>query len=666
MDTTDSTLTDPLVGRVVDARYRVVARLARGGMATVYEAIDVRLERTVALKVMHPALADDAEFVARFVREARAAARLSHPNVVAMFDQGTDGDLVYLVMEYVPSLNLREVLRDRGHLTVEESFDVMEPVLSALAAAHAAGIVHRDVKPENVLLAQDGRVLVADFGLARATSSVTSATTQGVLIGTVAYLAPEQVERGIADPRSDVYAAGIVLYEMLTGAPPFAGETPLSVAYQHVNGVVPRPSATADVPEAVDALLAGATQRDADGRYSDAGRFLDALRATRSRLDLPAYSAGPTTSPRALNDTLVVPRTPHGAAPVAGPAIATPDRHTQALSLDDAADLGPDGPDGVDIHGRPERGTPRAPAAALKARRRARRRRGLVALLLVIALGVAVGFLAFDLGNGKQVDVPAVATLDQDDANAKLRAAGFVPVAGERVFSETVAKGDVIRTSPRGGEGADEGSEVVMTISKGPERYDVPAVEGVALNKARDRITGAHLAVGDVKRQYSDTVRTDAVIAVSPAPGRSVKPDTVVDLVVSRGPAPVDVPNVVGSTRSAATSKLTKAGLKLGDVREQHSEAVARGVVISQSPGKGTSVLRGDAVDLVVSKGPPLVAVPNVFGMRVGNAVRELEAVGFLVRKEALLGGLLGVVQSQSPSGGSKAPKGSTITIKYV
>jgi serine/threonine-protein kinase len=272
---------DPLIGRTVDGRYRILERIARGGMATVYEALDLRLDRVVALKVMHPSLAEDPGFVSRFEREAKAAARLSHPNVVAVFDQGVDGDVVFLAMELVNGRTVRDVLREYTTLTPAQSLVILEPVLEALEAAHRAGFVHRDIKPENVLISDDGRIKVADFGLAR-TINVSNATavTEGVLIGTVAYLSPEQVERGVADARSDVYGAGILLYEMLTGSVPHAGETPLAVAYKHVNTDVPLPSARrADIPTAVDELVDLATRRDPDERYNSAADFLAAIDA---------------------------------------------------------------------------------------------------------------------------------------------------------------------------------------------------------------------------------------------------------------------------------------------------------------------------------------------------------------------------------------------------
>jgi eukaryotic-like serine/threonine-protein kinase len=283
---------DPLVGRLVDGRYAVTARIARGGMATVYLALDRRLDREVALKVMHAHLGDDPQFTARFIREARSAARLSHPGVVAVFDQGEDDGLLYLAMEYLQGRTLRTVLGELGVLTPGEALDVLEPVLDALAAAHAAGIVHRDIKPENVILTDDGRVKVADFGLARAASSV--AATSGVLMGTAAYLAPELIADGIADARGDVYAIGVVLFEMLTGQQPFAGDVPLRVAYRHVHEDVPAPSSLArGLPEPLDVLVRSATARDPERRPADATTLLALERSVRAHVPAPALAVRP-------------------------------------------------------------------------------------------------------------------------------------------------------------------------------------------------------------------------------------------------------------------------------------------------------------------------------------------------------------------------------------
>src|SRR3954463_12434854 len=269
-----------MIGRLIDGRYQVRSRIARGGMATVYLATDLRLERRVAVKVMHGHLADDSQFKQRFIQEARSAARLAHPNVVNVFDQGQDADSAYLVMEYLPGITLRDLLQEYGSLTSQQTIDISEAVLSGLAAAHKAGIVHRDLKPENVLLADDGRIKIGDFGLARAASANTA--TGAALLGTIAYLSPELVTRGVADTRSDIYAAGIRMYEMLVGEQPFRGEQPMQIAYQHANDSVPAPSLkNPAVPAALDDLTLWATARDPEQRPRDARAMLDQLFETQ-------------------------------------------------------------------------------------------------------------------------------------------------------------------------------------------------------------------------------------------------------------------------------------------------------------------------------------------------------------------------------------------------
>ena len=293
----DTTLARPPVGRLLDGRYRVESLIATGGMATVYLGTDTRLDRTVALKIMHAELANDEDFVRRFVGEARSVARLSHPNVVGVYDQGADGRTLYLAMEYVPGRTLRDLLNERGSLPPREALDIMEGVLGGLGAAHAAGLAHRDVKPENVLLTAEHDVKVADFGLARMLAG-SSHTKTGMLIGTAAYLAPEQVSRGVADARTDVYAAGVMLFEMVTGQQPHTADTPLAVAYKHVNEAVPAPSQLVDgVPAALDELVLRATSRDPDLRPADGGQFARSLNEVRLSLPpappvLPAAPGG--------------------------------------------------------------------------------------------------------------------------------------------------------------------------------------------------------------------------------------------------------------------------------------------------------------------------------------------------------------------------------------
>jgi serine/threonine-protein kinase len=616
-----------MIGRLVDGRYRIESFLARGGMATVYEATDIRLDRVVALKIMHGGLAEDDAFVSRFQREAKSAARLSHPHVVSVYDQGEDGGLVYLAMEYVPGRTVRDVLREFGRLAPEQALTILDPVLQALDAAHRAGFVHRDIKPENVLLGDDGSVKVADFGLARAISTSSSTTTQGLLIGTVAYLSPEQVERGIADARSDVYGAGILLYEMITGAVPYAGDTPLAVAYQHVNAAVPRPSSIrAGLPTSIDALVARATRHDPDERYSGAGAFLSAVRECRDQLPAPRAL---TVAGSDGASTLVVPLP------------------TDEVVIDVRTPAAGDGP---------------AKAGKDKPPRRRRRRGGLVAALIMALIVALVGAGAWWLGSTRVVPVPGLVGKSMAQAQAALAGTGLTLRAGPTAFSETIAKGSIITTDPAPGGEAAAGSTIVATLSKGLERYPVPALAGKTVATATTLLTGDSLTVGRTLTQYNNTVPAGRVITSNPLPGVQLKNGEPVDLVVSKGPAPVTLPKLVGSSGTAAAAKLQALGLTSTSTTA-YSTTVPSGQVISANPDVGTVVDRGSAVALVVSKGPPPVNVPSVLAQTKGAAIATMQALGLKVQIQTVFGGILGRVVRQSAVGPNALHVGDTITL---
>ena len=622
---------DPLIGTLVDGRYQVVARIARGGMATVYEAIDTRLDRTVALKMMSAALAEDPGFVTRFRREARAAAQLSHPHVVAVFDQGEAAGLPYLAMEYVPGRTLRDVLRDYGALTPEQALTILDPVLEALSAAHDAGFVHRDIKPENILISDDGRVKVTDFGLARAVTNNTTAT-QGMIIGTVAYLSPEHVERGDADARSDVYGAGICLFEMVTGQVPFAAESAITVAYQHVNADVPTPSSLRPtIPPDVDALVATATRRDPDLRYPDCRAFLADVRRVRRTLPPPQ----PLT--KDTQDTLIVPA--------------------------DAAAAGGTPPPAVTVR-------PAAAAAAPAAPRAGRRRRGRGWLIAIIVLLLAIGGAAFAgwylaAGPGKQVTVPGILNMDQAEATTALQSVGLtLEVAGEE-YSETVAAGLVLSSDPAPGASAAANSTVAVVLSRGPERYAVPDVRGDPLEAARTAITEANLLVGVITEDWDPEVPAGSVASTEPAAGDELKPGTPVDIVVSKGPKPVRLANYAGSSASEVQAELEAAGLVV-TVKEEFSTEFAEGLVISTLPGKGERVPVGSTVELLVSKGPPPVEVPYLIDMKRDDAVYLLQELGLNVEVNEPPFTPLNRVISQDPAAGTLIPAGSTVTITII
>jgi len=640
---------DALIGRTLDGRYRVLRRIADGGMATVYLAVDERLDREVALKVMRQHLTHDESFVTRFRREARSSASLSHPNVVAVFDQGEDDGHIFLAMEYVPGQTLRDVMREEGLLSPRAALDVLDPVLQALAEAHTKGLIHRDVKPENVIINDNGTVKVADFGLARAVTSQTVTSTQGVLLGTVAYLSPEQVERGIADARSDVYAAGLMLFEMLTGTKAFTGETAIHVAYQHVHGGVPSPSSrVAGLPPALDELVAVATARDPDERPADAAEFLTLVRRTRATLPAGVLDARP-------------------AGVAAGVAAAQPTA-TAALPLQRARPAS-EGAGGVATRPRSETVAIALPPPPLEGRVVAdgggppRRRRWWPAVLAsALIAGLTAWF--FLLGPGATATVPSVQGRTQAEAVSAVRKAALDPKVTE-AFSEKVPTGVVISTDPGAGQTVRRGSDVALVVSKGPERYAVPPVVGMTLAEATARIEAVNLAVGKVTKAFDEKVPEGQVVSAKPGPGANLKKGATVALTVSKGRRPIDVPDLTGKDATIASRQLSALGLKVDATKQQNSDTVGKGKVISQDPRDGT-LYKGDKVTLVVSKGPVLVDVPNVVGQQLDQARTALEGAGFKVEVRRALGGFFGTVRLQDPAGGSKAPKGSTVTLTIV
>ncbi|SER92094.1 serine/threonine protein kinase [Pedococcus cremeus] len=636
-------MTESLVGHVLDGRYRVLSHIADGGMATVYLALDTRLDREVALKVMRPGLAADETFVSRFRREARSAARLSHPNVVAVFDQGEDDGTIFLAMEYVPGQTLREVMQAEGPLTPRAALDFLDPMLQALASAHRAGIIHRDVKPENVILREDGTVKVADFGLARAVTTQTTAAQTGMLLGTVAYLSPEQVERGIADARSDVYAAGLILFEMLTGEKAFTGDTPIHVAYQHVHGSVPVPSSrVADVPPELDALVAHATSRDPDQRPADADGFLAEVRNTR----------------RALSPTELDHR-PEGAAAAAGGASTVPVARTTALPLGaGAAGAGAADAAHTQVVSRSDRADQRA-----EERRDRGPWRWVVAALVLLA-AVAAGLWYFTMGPGSPTVVPVVAGKTYEQATRELTAA-HLNAKRVNAFDEKVAKDTVISGNPGAGAEVGRSTTVTLTVSKGPERYTVPELVGSTETEAKARLEEKRLSLGNTSQAFDEKVPAGQIVSTTPKAGTALKRGAAVNIVVSKGRQPIEVQDFTGKPADQAVGALTDAGLQVDATKQEFSTDVPKGSVISQSPATGT-LYRGDKVTLVVSKGPEMVKVPDVQGKQIDEAQKILEAAGFKVKVDSFMGGIFGTVRSQDPGANADAPKGSTVTLVVV
>ncbi len=614
-------------------------------MATVYVAHDLRLDRRLALKVMHPSLAQDPTFVQRFINEAHSVAKLSHPNVVQVFDQGEDQGHVFLAMEYVPGRTLRDLLKSKGRLAPRDALNAMAPVLAALGAAHQAGMVHRDVKPENVLITEDGRVKVADFGLARAVEQSNQGLTRtGTLMGTAAYLAPEQIEKGVADARSDVYAAGIMFYELLTGGQPHTGETPIAIAYQHVNEDVPRPSHfLPGLPPEVDALVTKATERDPKYRPSNAGQYLAHVLEVLNRLpDSPEVNQAPMAPVAPAAATTASVTAPQLISGGAGPGTenATMVVDMAAADLDGGGYDDYDDDDGYDER----RGGPD------------HRRRN-----LLIGVGAAVLAIAV-LGAGwwfflGQTTVPDVVGSKPDDAAVTIREEGLrSTLAEERVYSEA-EPGTVASTDPEAGSRLSPDTEVTVYLSKGPQTVDMPDLVEMEAANAVKELEDLGFSSDDIVQEEVESEEFDpgTVISTDPEAGAEADREGTVTLTVSRG---IPVPAVVGQELEAARQALTDLGLAV-DVVEEESEDVEEGTVMQQSPDSGTNIGAGGTVTLTVSTGPPALEIPDVTDMRVNEARRELEDAGFKVKVERLFGG--NVVVDQSHTG--EAPEGTEITI---
>ena len=639
---------DPLIGKLVDGRYRVRARIARGGMATVYVATDLRLERRIALKVMHGHLSDDSMFQSRFIQEARAAARLADPNVVNVYDQGQDGELAYLVMEYLPGITLRELLREQRRLTLEQTVTIMDAVLSGLAAAHRAGIVHRDVKPENVLLAEDGRIKIGDFGLARASSANTATGQQ--LLGTIAYLAPELVTRGTADARSDIYALGIMLYEMLTGEQPYKGEQPMQIAFQHATESVPRPSIrNAAIPESLDELVLWATERSPDDRPDDAREMLDRLREIESELGISPLTA-PPMAPNggggsfsdSLDLTKVMPGAMQGSLASTAPTVA------------------------VDSH--------EDNASRLRRRAARRRSRGAWLLVLVLLLAAAAGGAGwwFGSGPGSLVTVPDVAGGGYEAAEIAIVEADLLPIR-KAEHSLSVDKDVVIRTSPDAGERLERGAQVEVFVSLGPEEVTLPELRGKTRAEIEEIFRSAVIEIEPDAAEFFSDLEQDQVLTVfvqqaaeesatECTNGCTVLQGSTARLTISLGP----VPDVVGETFEDAQRILGERDLRAEPEEVFHSE-VAEGRVIEMLPRESGLWQPEDTITLVVSKGPELFEVPNVVGLTRDEAVKRLRDAGFVVAGigfpwNIAINGMT-EVESQSPGRGAMREAGTTVRI---
>ena len=661
---------DPLIGRVLEGRYRIRARIAVGGMSTVYSAIDDRLDREVAVKVMAPSLSSDPVFLDRFAREARAAAKLSHVNAVSVYDQGRDDGNVFLVMELVRGRTLRDLIRERGALSPGEAVSLMEPVLAALAAAHRAGLVHRDVKPENILLSDDGVVKVADFGLARAVESNPASAHTGLMMGTVAYSSPEQFRRGNADARSDVYSAGIVLFELLTGEQPHSGPDAMAVAYSHVHqDTAPPSSRQRGVAPALDRLVARVTARDPAHRPADAAAFLAELHDVRRELRLPVMPVPRRLRPRPTEP----PGQPRPAPQIPDPRAAgrtTPDphrvaragvQHTMVATPVPTHTGGP--PPVAPVVGYPSAGLPKRP------KRKRRWLRTLIGalVLLLVAAGIAAGTWWYVAG--RWVSVPDVRRDTVATAKTTLEAAGFRVAEAPSQASESVQRGTVISTQPIGGRRLIRGRTVQLTASTGPSLYGVPAVVGHTQAEAAAAL--APLEAKGIRVSYTrradDHVADGLVISVSPKAGAQLTRTGAVVVVVSTGLPILTVPKVTGQSVAVATTTLTAADFTLGATSSSFSDTVPVGEVISQNPAASSKKRKFSAVTLVVSKGVDLVTVPTIPNLdSVSDAETRLQQAGLTWEIQSAFGGRNGLVISVDPKAGTRLKRGTTVTIYMI
>jgi serine/threonine-protein kinase len=651
----DAPTIDPLLGKVVDNRYVIERRVARGGMATVYEAMDQRLERPVAIKIMHPHLAEDEEFTRRFIQEARQAARLAHPNIVNVFDQGQEGAITFIVMEYLRGITLRELLNDFGALTAAQTLDIVKAVLYGLDAAHSAGIVHRDLKPENVLLADDGRIKIADFGLARAASHNTA--TSQALLGTIAYLSPELISRGIADVRSDIYALGIMMFEMLTGQQPYQGDQAVTIAYQHANDIVPVPSSkNPTIPAQFDEVVAWCTERSPDDRPPHARALLEHVVELERLLGPDSL----TQATQALNATVAMTQR-MSAMDMQETEVL--DRRSAVFSeLEPTVALPPSEPD--DQPQRPVR-QPRAKGKA-----------GRVALIIALVVSVLLGSAAalWWLGSGAGgIDVPDVSGVSVAEATLTLEAA-------ELEVSETVLEefdlllpaGTVKGTNPAAGESVERGSEVRLIVSLGPNPVSVPAVTGKTLDEVSQELEILNLILGVATEEFNDFVDAGTVLrlvspegAALPA-GSEVLAGSTLNAIVSSGP----IPDVTGLAVDEARRLLQEVGLTgiVGGDGE-FSDTIPEGSVVQILDRDARIIVPGDTLTLLVSRGPELTEVPDVIDNTISEAKRKLEALGFRVEvrsefPEEDWSKPFARVTSVDPSAGQEVPAGTLIVLR--
>ncbi len=624
-----------LSGELIDGRYQLISQIAQGGMASIYSAIDTRLDRKVAVKIMHPHLAQDEAFVNRFIREAKAAAALTHPNAVSVQDQGwnTNGvPAVFIVMEMVEGHTLREYLDESGKFGVAQTLQYLTAILGALAAAHKLGIIHRDIKPENILISNDGRIKIADFGLAHGALIGSTLTAESsVVLGSVSYLSPEQVQRGISDSRSDVYSTGILAYELLVGEKPFSGDSPIQIAYMHVNNRVPRVSQSrSDIPKELDDLIYSATSTNPDERPRDAGIFLNAIQDIARSID-------PKRNQLSLELDIPLQKISE-----------KPSRAKKKTKSEPVKEVTQEKPI-------------REMTAGTKRRisKRVRRNR-IIAAMLAVALGITGWYVL--VGPGSRIVVPSIVGASVDEANAALTPLGLRSEVVEKRFDEDIAAGKILESDPSGGGKIDAGGSVKLVISKGQERYVIPVLTGLTPEVAVKTLTTQPLKSAGIVEEFNSTIPKGLVISTNPSNGQKVKRDTPVTILVSKGIEEVALTTYVGQSGDQAQNELTDAGFNV-ESSFAYSETIAAGAVISQTPSGIVSAPKGTTITLVVSKGSKFVFVPNVYSIETNKAIATLKDLGLKVKVRSIGKKSVKNVTNVSPKVGAKVLRGTVVTI---
>jgi eukaryotic-like serine/threonine-protein kinase len=631
---------------VFNDRYEIHSRLGRGGMADVFLARDRLLDRPVAIKVLFPEYAADPNFVERFRREATAASNLTHPNIVGVYDFGRQGGTYFMVMEYVNGRSLADILRADGTLLPQRAADIASDVAAALGFAHRNGVVHRDVKPANILVSTTGAVKVADFGIARAMNAATEQglTQAGAVMGTATYFSPEQAQGGNPDPRSDLYSLGIVMYEMVAGHVPFQGDNPVAIAYKQVHDAPPPLSEAAPgVPLAYDAIVTKLLAKAPSARYPSADDLRTDLRRFREGLPVAAQTAA-----GAAALTTMAPAVPPP-PPVAPTQVVSQATRVQPTEVRPAAAA---------------RTAPVPYTAEEPPRRNGWYVLGAVLAVLLIAVGGVILYNALkdDSSSADQVAVVNVVGMTVDQAKQQLSAQGLQAQDDPQDTGATPPN-VVFNQDPLPDAKVEKGSAVKLSYVKAKAQVDVPNVVGQNLQQAQATLQQLGLAVQTTEQEATQPAGT--VLAQDPAPGK-VDAASTVKLTVSKGVGQVAVPNVNGLDVVTATSQLSSAGLQVKQTQEP-SERVESGNVIRTDPGAGATVDKGTSVTLIVSSGPPQVGVPMIVGMTESEARDALQAAGFLVAKSDVdvpfNSSQAGTVVNQNPPAGTPAPKGSTVSI---